>query len=714
MGRRVIDILDVFQGRLTMSKLHPVQIAFDIGGTFTDFVLQDSRSARMHFRKVPSTPNDPARAVVSGLADLLKELAVSPDTIGAVLHATTVATNAIIERKGARTALITTRGFKDIIMMGRQKRHDTFDLYLEKPVPLVNRRDVFEVDERIAFDGEIVTPLDAASVASTVDAVVAGGYDSVAVAFIHAYVDGRHERAVADAVTRRLPNVSLSLSSVVSPKIREFERFSTTVANAYVKPVVDHYLSALEGALRRHGIRGELFIMQSNAGLVLPQLARDMPIRIVESGPAAGVMMCVVVGREEHCPNILTFDMGGTTAKLGAVDCGEPAVMPTFEVATVNCRPGSGLPLNISAVELLEIGAGGGSVARIDLGLVTVGPDSAGADPGPICYGHGGREPTVTDANLVLGYIDPDYFNGGAIKLDWKAAEDGIRRAIGEPLGLSVGEAAWGVHSVANANMERAMRMVSIERGRDPREYVLVAFGGAGPIHAARLARAIGIPRVIIPHGAGVGSAVGLIAADSRIDASLTRVTRIGRDSSRTISEIYDDLSKRVRADLERLGREDEPSWSRYAYMRYVGQGFERKVDLPDGPIDQSYAAKVLDAFTQSYRRNYGFTDPDSAVEVIDWCLLATVPSSHQALHRSAVAGASSVDRVVTARPAYFPEAGGFVSCRIVDRDRLRPGDRVQGPAVIEEREATTVVPPGDVVTVSDAGNLVIEIAREM
>ena len=690
----------------------PVQIAFDIGGTFTDFVLQDSANGGMRFWKVPSTPDDPSRAVLAGLADMLEETGVKGPDVEVILHATTVATNAIIERKGPRTAFITTRGFRDVIIMGRQKRYDTFDIYLTKPRPLVDRKDVFEVDERIDVYGETVKSIDPGSVESTVSSIAAGDYESAAVAFIHAYADGSHERIVRDAIVAELPNIQISLSSEVSPKMREFERFSTTLANAYVKPVVDRYLGNLEHALKEREIESDIFIMQSNAGLVPPELARDMPIRIVESGPAAGVMMCGVIGREEGKQNLLTFDMGGTTAKLGAIDGGEPAVMPTFEVATINCRPGSGIPLNIPAVELLEIGAGGGSIARTDLGLIHVGPESAGADPGPICYGQGGTEPTVTDANLVLGYLNPGYFNGGAMALNRAAAEEGIERVIGDPLALTVGDAAWGIHTMANANMERAMRVVSVERGRDPRDYTLVSFGGAGPVHSTRLARSLGIPEIIIPYGAGVGSAVGLLEADSKIDATLTRVTRIRPDAAADVAAVYDELGARVRANLARLKGSAEPRWSRYAYMRYVGQGYERKVDLPDGPIGEDYPDKITEVFVESYLRNYGFNDPDAEIEAIDWYLVATVPSTYDSLHRIESTGGAGESLVVGTRKAYFPECDGYVSCDIVDRYRLREGDNFEGPAVVEEREATTVILSGDMVTISPSGHMVIKVAH--
>ncbi|MSP67517.1 MAG: hydantoinase/oxoprolinase family protein [Alphaproteobacteria bacterium] len=686
------------------------QIALDIGGTFTDFVLRLPERGTSLFWKVPTSPGDPTVAVLDGLDALLRHAGVAPAAVTTVLHATTVATNAIIERKGAPTALITTEGFRDVIIMGRQKRYDTFDLYLKKPTPLVRRRDVFEVKERVRFDGQVLVPLAPLSLDAAVAAVIAGGYRSIAVALIHSYANPAHEERIAAALHARDPELAISLSSQVSPKMREYERFSTTVANAYVMPVVGRYVRDLQAGLKGRGITSDLFIMQSNAGLVPPELAGELPIRIVESGPAAGVMMCAVVGRREGSEHVITFDMGGTTAKLGAIDDGEPAVMPSFEVATVNFRPGSGLPLNVPSVELLEIGAGGGSLAGTDMGLVTVGPESAGADPGPICYGRGGARPTVTDANLVLGYLDPDYFNGGAMRLDTAAATAGIQRQIAEPLGLSAAAGAWGIHAVANSNMERAMRVVSVERGRDPRRYAMVAFGGAGPLHAARLARALGIPRVIVPVGAGVGSAVGLLAADSRIDVAMTRVLRVTADASAAIARLYTELEARAQAQLARLGSVAGVRWSRAAYMRFVGQGYERRVDLPAGDMGGDYAARVVAAFQETYRRNYGYVDREASIEGIDWTLAATVPSPAGSGGASSWAGPVAGQARLGERPAFFPEAGGFVPTPIIDRYRVASGDVILGPAIVEERECTTVILPGDSATVSAAGNLIIAI----
>src|SRR5579871_2203763 len=534
-------------------KEQEMQLAFDIGGTFTDFALRDTKTGLVRVWKVPTTARAPAKAVTDDLNARQKAGEFDGRAIEDVLHATTIATNAILERKGSRVALITTRGFRDVLLIGRQKRYDTNNLHLDKPQPLTPRSNIFEVSERLASDGSVIAPLDDTEVATLAKTIAQEGFDAVAVVLLHAYANADHERRVGEILRQHLPGKVISLSSTISPKFREYERTSTTVANAYVAPLVDNYLTSLEESLTRLDVSANLSVMQSNGGLVSSELARSFPIRIIESGPAAGVLMCAEVGKEEGFDHVLTFDMGGTTAKLGAIDGGVPAVTPTFEVDAVNYKKGSGLPLNITAIELLEIGAGGGSIARTKMGLITVGPDSSGAEPGPICYGSSGTNPTITDANLALGYLNPDFFNGGAMHLEAAGASKVIARDIGEPLGLSLEEAAWGIHSVANANMERAMRIVSIERGRDPRRYALVAFGGAGPLHACRLARAMEIPRVIVPRGAGVGSALGLLVADKKVDQGLTRVLQLNDAAPDIIADLFAILEARVTAEARKM-----------------------------------------------------------------------------------------------------------------------------------------------------------------
>ena len=689
-----------------------IRLAFDIGGTFTDFVVHDSANGTLHTLKVPTTLREPGEAVIAGLELLLEKTGIAGGAIDTVLHATTVATNAVLERKGAATGLITTAGFRDVLIIGRQKRYETYDLYIDKPRPLVQRRHIVEVLERVDADGTVVTPLDEVSVDRAIDAMLASGRETIAVSLLHAYARPDHERRIRELIGKRTPNISVSLSSDISPKFREYERTNTTVTNAYVKPIVDRYLGQLEGALMERGICKNLFIMQSSGGLISPNIARDFPVRIIESGPAAGILMCAVLGKAEQREHVLTFDMGGTTAKLGAVDGGKPAIMATFEVDLVRHKKGSGLPINVPAVEMIEIGAGGGSIARNDKGMIVVGPDSAGADPGPICYGRGGSEPTITDANVVLGYISPDWFNGGSMRLDAEAAAAGIKRAIADPLGMSTPEAAWGIHLVATSNMENALRIVSVERGRDPRRYAMVAFGGAGPLHAGRMARALGIPTVIVPYGAGVGSAIGLLEAEPRIDVTTTRIMRLdARSSAVAIAALYRALEAQALGDVKRISAHGKPQWSRYAQMRYAGQGFEIHVDLPPGPIDAGYAAKAIAAFNEAYQRKHKFLDPEGTVEAVDWTLVATLPvgpgGAIMGHTRAEVRGHRTCKR-----QAWFPQAGGYTETLILDRGRLADGATISGPAIVEDPDCTTVILPGDVARLSPEGHIIVDIGR--
>ena len=753
-----------------------LRLAIDTGGTFTDLVIRDEARGASWFAKTLSTPSDPARAVLDGIERLACVRPFVLADVGEVLIATTVATNAILERKGGRTALVTTRGFRDVLIMGRSKRFDTYDLWLDKPRPLVPRRAIHEVDERITHDGEVLHPLDSASVAAVAERIADDDVESVAVCLLHAYANPAHERAVGELLAAYLGGpgrnraVPISLSSDVSPRRREYERASTVVANAYVKPIVGRFLAGLEGAFASLGFAGDLRVMQSSGGLTTPALAREYPVNIVESGPAAGVLACRATGAREDVAHVITFDMGGTTAKVGVIDDGEPAVTSTFEVGGVNLRKWSGLPLDIPAVELVEIGAGGGSIASTRLGVVAVGPESAGAEPGPVCYGRGGERSTLTDANLVLGYLDPKSFAGGQLRIDRAAAERATRAQIGEPLGLDLAAAAWGVHRIANANMERALRSMSIERGRDPRAYAMVAFGGAGPLHACELARALGIPRVIVPHGAGVASAIGLLEAERSLTVSRTRT--IGLDAPEAANELarlYADLETRARA---LFGAASPPAgWRRHAHVRYAGQGFELRIPLPAGPIDDAFLVRTRDTFDSRYEAEYGYARHDQPVEGTDWFLTGTPdePAAAESKGESATdpeadreartgagtdadtdtdtgeaarlepralpgegadpvardagsaaradgASSSASSRVapIGTVSAWLPEATGrqgWVDCPVFDRDALRTGDRVCGPAIVAERESTLLLPVGDTARVSAHGSLLIDIS---
>lgn len=711
-----------------------LRLAIDTGGTFTDFVLQDGASGQSWYWKTLSTPSAPEEAMVSGIDGLQTLHRFKPSDLRSVLLATTIATNAILERKGANTVLVTTSGFRDVLLMGRSKRYDTFDLHLSKPEPLVARRNVLEVRERVGPDGTVVQKLETAEVAALVAQLDSldglnggdGVVESVAVSLLHSYVNPIHEELLGEAITAWRPDVPVSLSSDVSPKYREYERTSTTVANAYVGPGASRFLDRLEQALLELGFAGDLHVMQSNGGLLSTDLSRRYPVNMIESGPAAGVLLAAEIGRRQSIDRVLSFDMGGTTAKLGAVEDGEPAVGTTFEVDTVNQRPGSGLPLNIAAVELVEIGAGGGSIASVDLGLIKVGPESAGAEPGPVCYGRGGTQVTISDANLVLGYLDPDRFAGGRMALDVDAAIAAIQTQIAEPLGLSVLDAAWGVHTVANATMERAMRSMSIDKGRDPRDYALVAFGGAGPLHACRLARALGVKRVVVPHGAGVGSAVGMLDAEPKMMLSLTRPMLLTPEpaTDRAVGECFDRLERNA-ADAS--GAEAIDDLRRHAYLRYAGQGYELRVELPPGSVGSGYSTAITERFHRAYEDEYGYSEPESTVEAVDWSLTVTLAgdgggngddNGERAIGESGRAdleAGNPVDAVPSVvRQACFPDgdggAGAVVDCPVYERSTLSIGSVIVGPALLSDPESTILIPPGDRASLDSARHVSVEI----
>ncbi|MBH67117.1 MAG: methylhydantoinase [Rhodospirillaceae bacterium] len=689
-----------------------IRVAFDIGGTFTDFVLQDEEHGRVHSLKIPSTPANPGNAVLVGLARLLDEAKLDTKSLDTLLHATTVATNAILERKGSPTGLITTDGFRDVLLIGRQKRYETYDLYINKPTPLIKRRYIAEVIERIDHEGSIIIDLETHSLDRAIDKMLETNRETIAVSLLHSYANPDHERLIRQRIQEKAPHLSVSISSEISPKFREYERTNTTVANAYVKPIVDKYIGSLEKALEEREFQNDLFVMQSSGGLVSTTIAKEYPIRIIESGPAAGVLMGGIVGKDIDADQVITFDMGGTTAKLGAVDDGIPAIMPTFEVGHVEYKKGSGLPITIPSVELLEIGAGGGSIAKVEFGMIAIGPESAGADPGPICYGFGGTRPTITDANVILGYISDDWFNGGTMLLNKEAAKVGILEHIANPLNLTLEEAAWGIHTIATSNMENALRIVSVEQGRDPRRYSMVAFGGAGPLHAVRLARGIGIPKVIIPAGAGVGSAVGLLEAEPRIDTSLTQVLKLDSNSTNPIKEIYDKLEMRAKSDIKRLGVKGNPIWSRHAYMRYVGQGFEISVNLPSGKITKKYTDAIVESFNSAYLKKHKFLDENAMIEGIDWSLVAIIPQASDKTNLSSYVIPAKLRQTRT-RPVWFPETNGFIETNIIDRRSISSTDTLSGPAIIEDIDCTTVVLPGDVVRKHEMGHLVIEVQQK-
>ncbi|HET7266369.1 MAG TPA: hydantoinase/oxoprolinase family protein [bacterium] len=694
-----------------------LRIGVDIGGTFTDLILLDDAGGVFQIGKVLTTTADPADGVIDGVRGLLEAAGVPAAAVAQLVHGTTLLTNALIERKGARTALITTRGFRDALEIAREHRYDMYDLFIERPAPLVPRYLRYELRERVLEDGTVEEALDLEEARRLVETLRRDEVQAVAVCFLHSYRAPAHERAVGDLIRTGAPRLACALSHEVVPEIREYERTSTTVANVYIQDLAARYLARLEERLRAMDVRAPLFVMQSTGGICSVETASRLPIRVVESGPAAGALGAAYFGKLAGRPDLLSFDMGGTTAKACLVEGGEPLTAPEFEVARVyRFKRGSGLPIKVPAIEMIEIGAGGGSLARVNrLGLLTVGPDSAGADPGPACYGRGGREPTVTDADLVLGYLDPEFFLGGRLRLDREAARRTIEERVAGPLGLDTVQAAWGIHQVVNENMASAVRVHAVERGKDIRRFPLFAFGGAGPVHAHRVARILRCATIVCPLGAGVASAMGFLVAPLVFD--FVRTVRGGLEAMdwAAAAAAVGEMEEEGRRLLSATVRGDEIGFRRWADMRYRGQGYEVRVPLPDAPLEPGGAAALRDAFERAYAAIYGHTAPGVPVDVVGWRVAAYGPKP---VLPSYGAGAPTAGRspggsgaLKTRRAIYLPEHRGFADAPVYDRYRLVPGDEFAGPAVVEERESTVVVGPDARVRMDGWLNLVIEDA---
>jgi N-methylhydantoinase A len=686
-------------------------IGVDIGGTFTDLVWVDEATGTVRVGKLLTTPKEPAQAVEEGIVALLSETAGSPAAVSAVIHGTTLATNALIERKGAKAGLLTTSGFRDALEIGREGRYDMYDIFIDPPASLVPRHLRLEVTERVLADGSVLIPLDERSAETAIGVLLAAGVEAIAVCLLHAYRNPVHERALADLVRRMAPGLAVSCSSEVVPEIREFERTSTTAANVYVMPLMARYLDDLERKIHDLGIRGNFYIMLSSGGIATPETAKRVPVRLVESGPAAGALAAARMARQAGEPRMLSFDMGGTTAKACVIDRGEPLVAREFEVARADrFKKGSGIPIRVPVVELIEIGAGGGSLARIDsLGLLKVGPESAGADPGPACYGLGGTEPTVTDADLVLGYLDPAFFLGGRMRLHVNAARRAIEERVARPLGLTLTEAAWGIHRVVNENMAAAARIHGIERGKDLRAYPLFAFGGAGPVHAWAVGRILKVPRVLVPFGAGAISAWGLLVAPLAFDFVRTASQRLDQADWSQINRLFEEMEIGGRDILTRAGiATSDLTIRRTAEMRYAGQGHEVEVDVPSGELGAAGLAELTSRFEAAYRALYSRTPLGVPIEALNWRVVVTGPAPEISMGAAAV-GTPDTDPIKTARPAYFPEAGGYVETPVYDRYRLGAGVSFDGPAIVEERESTTVIGPRTRVRVDPRLNLLAE-----
>jgi N-methylhydantoinase A len=691
------------------------RIGVDIGGTFTDLVWVDDVTGAVQVGKLLTTPKDPSQAVEQGVVAILGDAGGRAADVRSLIHGTTLATNALIERKGARTGLLTTRGFRDAVEIGREGRYDMYDLFIDQPAALVPRHLRLEVGERLMADGSVRTALDESSARDVIARLREAGVEAVAVCLLHAYRNPVHERALAALCEEMLPGVPVSRSSEVVPEIREYERTSTTCANVYVMPLMSRYLDDLERKLQDLGIPGRFYVMLSAGGVATVETAKRVPIRLVESGPAAGALAAARMARELGEPRLLSFDMGGTTAKACVIDGGQPLLAREFEVARADrFKKGSGLPIRVPCIELIEIGAGGGSLARVDrMGLLKVGPDSAGADPGPACYAQGGTTPTVTDADLLLGYLDPSFFLGGRMRLDPDAARRAVEDKIAKPMGLSLTDAAWGIHRVVNENMAGAARVHGIERGRDLRAYPLFAFGGAGPVHAWHVGRILKVPRVLVPFGAGAMSAYGLLAAPLAFDFVRTAPQRLDAADWPQINGLFGEMEREGRLILRGAEVPDEDvRIRRTAEMRYAGQGHEVEVELPPGTLDDGSLAVITAAFEAAYRALYSRTPLGVPIEALNWRVVVSGP-----VPEISVSGPRPGARVTdSARPApkgtrkaYFPEAKDYVNTPVYDRYALTPGAVLAGPAIIEERESTTVVGPGARVTVDSRLTLILE-----
>lgn len=694
----------------------------DIGGTFTDGTLVDSTTGQVTTSKVLSTPRDPALGFIAAVHKLLElDEGIEPDTIEHVVHATTVATNAIIEGNTAKAAFITTEGFRDMLEIARQIRPSLYDLQFEKPKPLVPRQLCFEVPERLDSKGEVITPLDETALAEVVELIADSGVEAVAVCLLHSYRNPEHENRIGEALRSKIPGLTISLSSVIVPEFREYLRASTTVINASVSPIVSKYLESIGEKLVKSGVSSELLVMQSNGGVYPAEAAADSPVFMVESGPAAGVVAAAALGTALGHPNVISFDMGGTTAKASLILNGQPNVTKDYSVGS-GARSGtgafggaSGYPIRTPVVDLVEIGAGGGSIAWVDSGgALRVGPHSAGADPGPVCYSLGGQQPTITDANLVLGRLDPDYFAGGEISLDLQSAREAIDEHCASPLGLSIEESAHGIVEIANTAMVNALRLVSVQRGHDPRDFALIGFGGAGPAHAVRLAEQAGIPRVLVPLGPGTASALGLLVTDVRMEGSATLIVRSDEVDPDQVSNLFKRLEDSGReAHRIATSASGDPVFERAVEMRYWGQSFELSVPGPDREnVDQIWLNELVESFHKAHEAAYGFRANDEPVELVNLRMTTVGKIARPEMHRLENRVSGEVNAFSAAkgeRCVYFAESEGFVRSTVYDRQLLPAGAVFAGPAIVEEPDSTTVIHPEWNVNVDDFGNLSIE-----
>jgi len=670
------------------------RLGCDIGGTFTDFVLVNDETGEFQINKCLTTPGDPSDAVEQGIRELLEQTPGFMPKIDEIIHGTTLVINAIIERKGAKTGLITTKGFRDVLELGREMRYDAYDIFAEYPLPLVPRSLRYEVSERIMSDGRVIRALEAKDVQKVLSELLESGIESLAVCLINSFENPVHEIKIKEMVDQLAPELSLSTSFEVLPQIREYERTCTTATNAYVKPITARYLAKLSSRLEALGFKGKLFIMLSSGGITSVETARQFPVRIIESGPTAAVIASQHYGRMFQIKDIFCFDMGGTTAKSCLIQKGHAGLVSTFEVGRVQrFKKGSGLPIQVPVVDLMEIGAGGGSIAKMSkMGLLQVGPESAGADPGPACYGRGGENPTVTDADLLLGYLDPNYFLGGTMPLDMAASEKAMKEKVANPLGTTLVEAAFGIHDLINETMAAAAKTHIAEKGGNPNIVTISAFGGAGPVHAYGLAKKIGAPRILVPPLAGVGSALGFFTAPVAFD--LTRSHRVTLDDAdlEEIESLFRELEKESTAILQQAGKDEGIIFERTLMMRFVGQGAETDLSIDQKPFDQWEKDQIRGLFDDAYKKLYGRTYPETPVELVTFKVRASLPSREFHIPPIRQTETKLADCIKGERSAFSLVRKEYLPFTVYDRYKLFPGAAMQGPAIIEERESTIIV----------------------
>ncbi len=688
------------------------RLGCDIGGTFTDFVLLNDQSGDIAIHKCLTTPGDPSAAVQQGLAELQQRLPGCVAQFDEIIHGTTLVINAIIERKGAKTGLITTRGFRDVLELGREIRYAPYDIFAQFPAPLIPRDLRLEVDERIRSDGTVLQPLDEQQARQHVQKLVDLGVESFAVCLLNSFENPAHELALKKLVTELAPDLPVSISYEVLPQIREYERTSTTATNAYVKPLTSRYLAKLSARLEELGFAGKLFIMLSSGGITAVDTAAQFPVRIIESGPTAAVIAGQYYGKLFGIPEMFCFDMGGTTAKSCLIQNGVAGVVPTFEVGRVQrFMKGSGLTIQVPVVDLMEIGAGGGSIAKVSrLGTLQVGPQSAGAEPGPMCYGRGGQAPCVTDADLLLGYLDADYFLGGEMKLDVAAAERGIAEQIAEPLGVSLRQAIWGIHDLINETMAAAAKTHIAEKGGNPKVVTVTAFGGAGPVHAYGLAKKLGAPRLVVPPNAGVGSALGFFTAPRAFD--LVRSHKVALESAdfSALEQLFGQLQQEGTKTLQRAGASEQICFDRSIDARFIGQGSETNIDVGDSDFATVSKQEIRRRFDEKYEKLYGRTYPDSPLEFVNFRVRARLPERLLRLPTLSQTAKTLDEAIKGKRAAFSGVAKDFIPHTVYDRYQLPTGADFTGPAIIEERESTVVVSEDAQIEVDEYGFLWIHM----